>query len=75
MSTPQKTMADLKGMTAEQIVEAHKAGSLYDLLTGSPETVAARQDQERARRAEAISDAEAMRIDGIHEPGATGGKV
>ncbi|BAS16555.1 hypothetical protein AHiyo8_48580 [Arthrobacter sp. Hiyo8] len=74
----QKTLADLQSMTTEQIVEAHSAGVLDDLLRGgTPETVAARKQQERTRQAEAISDAEAARIDGANEPGARnyGGKV
>ncbi|MFF2296976.1 hypothetical protein [Arthrobacter sp. NPDC058127] len=71
MSGPQKTLADLQAMTAEQIVEAHNAGLLGDLLRGgTPEAVAARKEQERARQAEAISNAEAARIDGANEPGA-----
>lgn len=67
----QKTLAELQSMTTEQIVDAHNAGLLGDLLRGgTPEEVAARKEQERARQAEAISDAEAARIDGINEPGA-----
>ncbi|WP_028265191.1 hypothetical protein [Arthrobacter sp. MA-N2] len=71
MSAPQKTQAELQSMSAEQIVEAYNAGALGDLLRGgTPEAVAARKEQERARQAEAISDAEAARIDGANEPGA-----
>ena len=71
MSAPQKTLADLQSMTVEQIVDAHKAGAFGDLLRGgTPEEVVARKELERVRRAEAISDAEAARIDGANEPGA-----
>lgn len=76
MSTAQKTLAQLQSMTAEEVVAAQNAGALDDLLrNGTPETVAARKEQERVRMAEAISDAEAALIDGNHEPGAARGKV
>ena len=66
----------LKGMTAEQIVKAMEDGLLSDLLQGgTPEAVAGRKEQERVRQAEAITDAQAAKIDGAQEPGATGAKV
>lgn len=65
MSTPQKTLAQLQSMTAEEVVAAQKAGALDDLLrNGTPEAVAAREDEERVRQAAAIRDAEAAVIDG-----------
>lgn len=67
----QVTSADLKAMTAEQIVQAHQDGRLEALLTGTSvnDSEAA---SAAARKAEQISDADAANIDGINEPGARG---
>ena len=64
----QVTAAELKAMTAEQIVQAHQEGRLEALLTTPVND--STQASAAARAAEQISDADAQRIDGINEPGA-----
>ncbi|XAS66546.1 hypothetical protein V3C33_13750 [Micrococcaceae bacterium Sec5.7] len=59
----------LKSMTPEEIVKAYDEGRLRALL-GAPDPDAWKKVQAKARRDEHITDAEAARIDGAHEPGA-----
>jgi|GEM_PF-4578077 len=65
----QVTAADLKTMTAEQIVQAHQDGRLEALLTGIP----VNDINDRMAAAAAASgtiDPLVARIDGPNEPGA-----
>lgn len=68
MTVTQITSQELDRMSAEQIVEAHNGGLLDDLLKGVT------LDQAQARKVrenELISDAQAQRIDGAQQPGAS----
>jgi hypothetical protein len=70
----QITAEGLKGMTPEQIVKAQQEGRL-DAILGVPAADIEKRAQAQARLNEQITNADAAKIDGAQEPGATGGKV
>ena len=67
--------AALKGKSAEEIVALYDAGQLDTLLGRLPGADVGALARAKAILAEHISDADAAKIDGAQEPGATGRKV